>query len=112
MVVEEVHGLVHRPFYYQNPCDCIKLLLRHLPFKNHPVWAPERKFTSPSCSQRMYLDMHTSDYWWNEQKTLPPGATLVPLICGLNKTMLTTMAGNQSAWPVYNTVSNLPKQIQ
>ncbi len=46
-----------------------------------------------------------------EQEKLPKGVTLVPIICGSDKTLLTTMAGNQSAWPVYITVGNIPKHI-
>jgi hypothetical protein len=56
--------------------------------------------------------MYTGDYWWTEQEKLPLGATLVPLICGSDKTLLTTMAGNQSAWPVYITIGNLSNRIR
>jgi hypothetical protein len=56
--------------------------------------------------------MHTGDFWWKEQSTLPPGGTLVPLICGSDKTLLTTMAGNHSAWPVYLTVGNIPEAFR
>jgi hypothetical protein len=56
--------------------------------------------------------MYTGDNWWTEQEKLPLGATLVPLICGSDKTLLTTMAGNQSVWPVYITIGNLSKRIR
>ncbi len=36
----------------------------------------------------------------------------MPLICGSDKTLLTTMAGNHSAWPVYLTIGNLPKHVR
>ncbi len=111
LIVDEDSGPVSRPFYYRNPLECIQLLLRHLPFKKHLTWAPRREYTDESQSQRVYYEMYTGDYWWTEHEKLPPGETLVPLICGSDKTLLTTMAGNQSAWPVYITVGNLSKQI-
>ncbi len=36
----------------------------------------------------------------------------MPLICGSDKTLLITMARNQSAWPVYSTIGNLSKRIR
>ncbi len=56
--------------------------------------------------------MHTAEYWLTEQAKLPRGATLVPIICGSDKTLLTTMAGNPSAWPVYLTIGNIPKVLR
>jgi hypothetical protein len=53
-----------------------------------------------------------AEYWWTEQAKLPKGATLVLIICGFDKTLLLTMAGNQSAWPVYLTNGNISKAIQ
>ena len=35
---------------------------------------------------------------------------LVPLILGSDKTMLSTMSGDKSAWPIYLTVGNLAKE--
>ncbi len=40
------------------------------------------------------------------------GETLVPIICGSDKTLLTTMAGNHSAWPDHLMVGNIPKHMQ
>jgi hypothetical protein len=97
MIIEEDTGTVHRPFFYQDLLKCIRLLLRHLPFKNHLVWAPKHEYANASPSERVYLEMCTGNCWWNEQAKLPPGATLVPRICGSDKTLLTTMAGNYSA---------------
>jgi hypothetical protein len=112
LIIEEESGQVQHSFHYRNPLHCIQLLLRHLPFRKHLVWAPEREYSDSSHQERVYNDMHTGDYWWEEQEKLPKGATLVPLICGLDKMLLTTMAGNQSAWPVYITIGNLPKHVR
>ena len=36
--------------------------------------------------------------------------TLVPLILGSDKTMLSTLSGDKSAWPVYLSIGNLGKE--
>jgi hypothetical protein len=100
------------PHYYRNPLDCIRLLLRHLPFKNDLMLAPAKQFADEQHTEQLYLELHTADYWWTEQEKLPKGATLVPIICGSDNTLLTTMAGNHSAWPVYLTVGNIPRHVQ
>jgi hypothetical protein len=112
LLVVEDGKEVKYPFYYRNPLDCVRLLLRHLPFKQDLVWAPVRQFSNAQHSERLYSDLHTGDCWWTEQEKLPKGATLVPIICGSDKTLLTTMAGSQSAWPVYITIGNIPKLIR
>jgi hypothetical protein len=99
------------PFYYRNPLDCVRLLLGHLLFKQDLVWAPVRQFSDAQHFESLYSDLHSGDYWWTEQEKLSKGATLVPIICGSDKTLLTAMARNQSAWPVYITISNIPKHI-
>jgi hypothetical protein len=110
LVVEKEKEVKH-PFYYRNLLDCVRLLLRHLPFKKDLVWAPVRHFSDAQHLERLYSDPHTGDNWWTEQEKLPKGATLGPVICGSDKTLLTTMA-RQSAWPVYITIGNIPKHIR
>ncbi|KAF8241545.1 hypothetical protein K440DRAFT_569731, partial [Wilcoxina mikolae CBS 423.85] len=43
------------------------------------------------------------------QESLPHGLTDVPVILGSDKTMLSTLSGDKSAWPVYLSISNLSK---
>ncbi len=64
------------------------------------------------CTDCIYSDTHTADCWWSEQEKLPKGATLAPVICGSDKTLLTIMAGYQSAWPVDLTIGNIPKHVR
>lgn len=40
---------------------------------------------------------------------MPKGATIAPIILSSDKTRLTTIKGNQSAWPVYLTIGNIAK---
>jgi hypothetical protein len=56
--------------------------------------------------------MHTGDWWWNIQQQLPEGATVVPLLLGSDKTLLTQHQGDTSVWPVYLTIGNLSSQIR
>ncbi|KAF8248439.1 hypothetical protein K440DRAFT_548033 [Wilcoxina mikolae CBS 423.85] len=43
------------------------------------------------------------------QESLPDGSTVIPVILGSDKTMLSTLSGNKSAWPVYLSIGNLSK---
>ena len=40
---------------------------------------------------------------------MPDGSTVVPVILGSNKTMLSTLSGDKTAWPVYLSIGNLSK---
>ena len=41
------------------------------------------------------------------QKTLPPGATVVPIIGLSDQTQVTNFSGDKKAWPVYVTIGNI-----
>ncbi|KAH7906612.1 hypothetical protein BJ138DRAFT_1015943, partial [Hygrophoropsis aurantiaca] len=56
----------------------------------------------------MYHDLHTGKWWWDTQK---PGATIIPIILSSDKTQV-TMFRNKSAYPVYMTIGNIPKDIR
>jgi hypothetical protein len=45
------------------------------------------------------------------QDQLSAGATIEPVICASHKTHLTGFSGDQQAWPLYLTVSNILKDI-
>ncbi|THH14703.1 hypothetical protein EUX98_g9574 [Antrodiella citrinella] len=65
----------------------------------------------------MYHDMHTGTWWWDAQETVEldhPGSTsttIVPIIISSDKTRLTQFKG-KSAYPVYMTIGNLPKEVR
>ncbi|KAF8248252.1 hypothetical protein K440DRAFT_549019, partial [Wilcoxina mikolae CBS 423.85] len=57
----------------------------------------------------------TADWWWKIQASFPlleNGSTVVPVILGSDKTMLSTLSGDKSAWPVYLNIGNLSKAKQ
>ncbi|KAF8247797.1 hypothetical protein K440DRAFT_501150, partial [Wilcoxina mikolae CBS 423.85] len=56
--------------------------------------------------------MWTADWWWKIQTGFPlleNGLTVVPVILGSDKTMLSTLSGDKSAWPIYLSIGNLSK---
>ena len=56
--------------------------------------------------------MHTAEWWWETQKKLLLGATVVSIIIGTDKTLMTKLYGNVSAWPVYLTIGNLSRTLR
>ena len=56
--------------------------------------------------------MHTADWWWQTQDKLPDGATVVPLLIAVDKTILTQHHGDLAAWLIYLTIGNLDNQTR
>ncbi|KZT19755.1 hypothetical protein NEOLEDRAFT_1077268, partial [Neolentinus lepideus HHB14362 ss-1] len=100
--------------YYRNVIQCIRALYGDPEFAHHLVFRPERHYTDEDRTNRMYFDMHTGKWWWDTQKAVEvntPGATIVPVIISSDKTQV-TLFGNKSAYPIYMTIGNLPKEIR
>ncbi|KAG2055202.1 hypothetical protein BDR06DRAFT_989180 [Suillus hirtellus] len=84
-----------------------------LDFVDYLVFAPECHYTDDDETVQLYSDMHTGKWWWNTQKKLDkqqPGATIVPVIILTDKTQV-TMFRNKTAYPIYLTIGNIPKDI-
>jgi hypothetical protein len=45
------------------------------------------------------------------QDTLPEGATIVPILLGIDQTCVTVI-GRKSCWPLYLSIGNLPKTVR
>ncbi|KAL0570382.1 hypothetical protein V5O48_011572 [Marasmius crinis-equi] len=77
-------------------------------------YALERHWTDMWKSSRMYHDMHTREWWWLRQKAVDEqcgsGSTIVPLIFSTDKMLVTSFRG-KSAYPIYLTLGNIPKEI-
>lgn len=56
--------------------------------------------------------MHSADCWWEMQARVLNGATVVPLLIGIDKTVLTEHQGGLAAWPIYLTVENLDSKTR
>lgn len=108
-------------FYYRDPIDCVKYLIRQRAYESDMVFSPERLYEG---SERQYGELHTADWWWDTQvctnfsiwpgrkltrlqETLPEGATIVPIICASDTTHLTNFSGDKKAWPIYLTIGNI-----
>ncbi|THU80569.1 hypothetical protein K435DRAFT_939508 [Dendrothele bispora CBS 962.96] len=60
------------------------------------------------------ITLTRKNWWWSTQEALEketPGATVVPVILSSDKTQV-TLFRNKSAYPVYLTIGNLPKEIR
>ncbi|KIY61073.1 hypothetical protein CYLTODRAFT_332394, partial [Cylindrobasidium torrendii FP15055 ss-10] len=57
--------------------------------------------------------MWTGKWWWQiQQKLLPKGRTIAPLIISTDKTQLTQFSGSKQAYPVYLTLGNIPGRLR
>ncbi len=56
--------------------------------------------------------MHTGNWWWEKQKELPVGATIIPILLASDKTVMSLSHGDQVLWPVYVTIGNLDKKTR
>ncbi|KAF9001299.1 hypothetical protein BDQ17DRAFT_1426594 [Cyathus striatus] len=89
-------------------------LFRNPEFAPYLVFAPEKHYTDETKTVQSYHDMHTGKWWWALQTSLEkskPGATIVPIIISTDKTEL-TLFQNKSAYPIYLTIGNIPKEIR
>ncbi|KAJ7021153.1 hypothetical protein C8F04DRAFT_1195762 [Mycena alexandri] len=100
--------------YSRNIIECIRALYGDSDFAPYLFVAPERHYIDKEKTIRMYHNMHTGKWWWATQEEVEkdhPGATIVPIIISSDKTQLTVF-GNKTAYPVYMTLGNIPKEIR
>ncbi|KAI0949317.1 hypothetical protein AcW1_008965 [Taiwanofungus camphoratus] len=100
--------------FYRDIIKCVRALYGDPEMAPYLLLAPERHYTDTSKKTRVYFDMHTGKWWWATQEELEKtrtGATIIPIIISSDKTQL-TLFGNKTAYPVYLTIGNLPKEIR
>ncbi|KAF8414522.1 hypothetical protein BGX38DRAFT_1110980 [Terfezia claveryi] len=56
--------------------------------------------------------MHTGDWWWDTQMTLPVASSLVPILITSDQTCLTNFSGDKKLWPIFMSVGNIPSAIR
>ncbi|KAG8914615.1 hypothetical protein FRC02_004895 [Tulasnella sp. 418] len=99
--------------YYRNPLDCIKGLYGNPAFADKMVFAPERHWTDSERKSRIYNEMYAGDWWWRKQNEVKtPGATIILVIVGTDKSQLTVFSGGKEVYPAYLTIGNIPKNIR
>ncbi|KAG2738024.1 hypothetical protein P692DRAFT_201732025, partial [Suillus brevipes Sb2] len=100
--------------YYRDIIECVKSLYGDPDFARYLTFSPERHYADDDETVRLFHDMHTGKWWWETQKKLDaqqPGGTIVPIIISSDKTQV-TMFRNKTAYPVYLTIGNIPKELR
>ena len=54
-------------FYYRDVLECIRSLFGNPQFTQDLAFVPERHYTSPDCTCRLYNEMYMGDWWWTVQ---------------------------------------------
>ncbi|KAH0605688.1 uncharacterized protein H6S33_004910 [Morchella sextelata] len=88
----------------------VRYLLGQQAFQESLVYAPvvERN----ESDERMYGEIHTEDWWWETQNTLPERSTVVPIIFASDGIHLTNFSGDKKAWPIHLTIGNIKSCVQ
>ncbi|KAJ7488714.1 hypothetical protein B0H11DRAFT_1688922, partial [Mycena galericulata] len=96
--------------YSRNILACVRALFDDTDFAPYLFVLPERHYADADKRIRLYHNMHTAKWWWTVEKD-NPGATTIPILLLSDKIQLTVF-GNRSAYPVYMTIGNIPKEIR
>ncbi|KAF7340673.1 hypothetical protein MSAN_02095300 [Mycena sanguinolenta] len=108
-----VNGEVFQ-LYSRDILECVRALWGDADFAPYLFVVPEKHYIDKEKTIRMYHNMHTGKWWWSTQEAVErdnPGATIIPIIISSDKTQLTVF-GNKTAYPVYMTIGNIPKEIR
>ncbi|KAJ7772185.1 hypothetical protein B0H16DRAFT_1305261 [Mycena metata] len=93
--------------YYRDPLECIQHLLSNPLLKDHIHFTPFRLWASADKLMRRYTEWLSGDVAWQMQKQLPAGATLLGTVLSSDKTQLTAMTGNRSAYPALISLADI-----
>jgi len=72
-------------FYHRDIIDCIRSLYGDPQFVQDLVFAPERHYTDPERTCRIYNEMHTGDWWWAVQVCTVTNAQQLPRLIGSDR---------------------------
>lgn len=97
---------------YRSIMNIVRFLIGHPPFQPNLSYAPVRLYKDEDKHCRIWNEMHTGSWWWDTQRKLPPGSTIIPVILASDKTQLTQHHGDKSSHPVYVTIGNLDKSTR
>ncbi|KAL7278907.1 hypothetical protein ACG7TL_006738 [Trametes sanguinea] len=91
------------------PVDAVRELMGNPAFRAYMAYAAVRMKRN---GVRFYSEMNTGDWWGDVQFNLPDGACVAPVILASDKTTLTVLRGDKTAWPVYLTIGNIDKSVR
>ncbi len=97
---QKIHSIQYRDIE-----KVLRFLIGYRPFENDLVYILVRYFNTNES--RIYSEMYTTDAWQDQQNKLPPGVTIILIIFGLDKTILTNHGVDKSVWPVHFTIGNI-----
>ncbi|KAF8595396.1 hypothetical protein BDV93DRAFT_456883, partial [Ceratobasidium sp. AG-I] len=100
--------------YKRNPVEIVRYLIGLERLDKHTKYALEKNWTITVDGRRIrvYSEMWTGDWWWRMQDLLGKGATIAPIILATDRTQLSKLGGDKSAWPVYQSIGNISKSIR
>jgi hypothetical protein len=90
--------------------DNIRFLLNHESFDSYLFYTSIRQLNDEN--ERIYIEMHTKNWWWKTQKKLSFETMIISLLIVTNKTMLTQHHDDTTTWFVYLTIENLNREIR
>ncbi len=108
----EVINVSAKKYYveYRDVMSVIQFLIDHPPFADKLTYASIQQYNTNES--RIYSEMHTADWWWHRQNDIPTGGTIVPVLLGTDKTVLTQHHGDVAVWPIYLTIGNLTQETR
>ncbi|KAI9065669.1 hypothetical protein FKP32DRAFT_1567403 [Trametes sanguinea] len=95
--------------WWRDPVECCRELLGNPALKDYIAYSPVKIRRD---GVRFYGEMNTADWWHDTQPKLPEGAVIAPVILASDKTTLTVLRGDQTAWPVYLSLGNIDKAVR
>lgn len=97
---------------YRSILSIVRFLISFPAFAPNLTYAPIRLYKDEQRSVPIWNEMWTGSWWWDQQRLLPPGSTLIPVLLASDKTQLTQHHGDKSSHPVYMTIGNLDKKTR
>ncbi|KAJ3727562.1 hypothetical protein C8R42DRAFT_638742 [Lentinula raphanica] len=99
---------------YRDPVEAIKALWGDPSLAKDLVYKPAKLFRNSRLKEedRIFSEMWTGGFWNVAQTHIPFGGTVAPVILATDKTQLTQLSGSKSAYPVYLTIGNIPKDLR
>ncbi|KAJ6456806.1 hypothetical protein C8R47DRAFT_1227761 [Mycena vitilis] len=85
--------------FYRDPLECLRALLENPLLKDHIQYSPFTLWRTAGRVVRVYTEWLSGDVAAKMQGKLPPGATVLGTILSTDKTQLSRMTGNRSAYP-------------
>ncbi|KAH9015641.1 hypothetical protein EDB84DRAFT_1590195 [Lactarius hengduanensis] len=92
-------------FHHRDIIQCIRTLFGNPEFAHDLVFAPERHYTDSTQTCHIYDEMYTGDWWCNPRRPLKH---IVPA----RRLSRSPSSAGKTAYPVYMTIGNIPKDIR